>query len=108
MLAILALISFQLLYRHVANSALDVASAQRWAVSQHVISAVFSVRHMGDSTLPTMKTPNPYGLSFVIYRQATAFRLQPGDYVNALCNKHAQKAVVMKNKYFCAFSSYEA
>ena len=53
---------------------------------------------MGESKLPTMKTPISYGPAIVIYRQATAFRLKPIDYVNALCNKHAQKAAVMKNK----------
>ena len=108
MLAILALISFRLLYRHVANSTLHVANAQPNAMFKHVITAVFSVWHMGESALPTMKTPNSYDPAIVIYRQATAFRLQPGDYVNALCNKHAQKAVRVENNFFCAFSSDQA
>ncbi len=108
MLAILALITFQLLYSYVANCPPHVASAQLRAISQHLFSAVFSVWHMVGFVLPTMKTPNSYGSAIVIYRQGVVLLHGPGDCEKGLCNKHAQMLWQMKNKSSSAFLSYEA
>ena len=89
-MAILALISFQLLYSYVANGTSHVADAQLRAVFQHLSSAVFQCGQILDIALPTMKNPNSYGLTIVIYRQIAVLLLRPDDCAKCLCNKHAQ------------------
>jgi hypothetical protein len=97
-LAILALISFQLLYSYVANGTSHVADAQLRAVFQPLSSAVFQCGQILDFALPTMKDPNSYGVTIVIYRQVAVLLLRPGDCVKGVCNKHAQTPGQMKNK----------
>ncbi|MDN5391576.1 MAG: hypothetical protein L0G04_06815 [Pseudomonas sp.] len=97
-LAILALITFQLLYSHVANGTPHVASAPLRALFEHLFSTVSSVGHMIDFMLPTMKTQNSYCLAIVIYRQVAVLLLRLGDCVNDLCNKRAQIPAWLKNK----------